>query len=54
MDRGEGQRCVEKVEKDAMNVIVHFYEKVIAVLLKIHSIKNGRSNFKKCYAMKKS
>ena len=43
-----------KGKKDAMNVIVHFYEKVIAVLLKIHSIKNGGSNFEKCYAMKKS
>ena len=31
MDRGEGQRCVEKVRMDAMNVIEHFYEKVIAL-----------------------
>ncbi|MBQ3544233.1 MAG: hypothetical protein IJA34_04515 [Lachnospiraceae bacterium] len=45
---------MEKVRMDAMNVIVHFYENFIAVLLKIHSIKNGGSNFEKGNAMKKS
>ena len=53
-DRGKGQRCVEAVKFDAMNVIVRFYENFIAVLLKIHSIKNEGSNFEKCHAMKKS
>ena len=54
MDRGKGQGCVEEIELDAMNVIVRFYENFIAVLLKIHSIKNEESNFEKSHAMKQS